>query len=113
MMGGEKITATGTTFVASIAEVDAMQVRWELATNRRPGSLRGTVMLRRRLGAWVVDVGTFVPVWELCTETGDDRRELEGEIRAAALRFAEEVELEAFGGAPIPYRLAAGAGGAR
>ena len=109
----EKVTTIGTTFAASVAQVDAMQLRWELQTSRRPGPLRGTVMLRRRCGGWVVDVGTFVPVWDLCAETGDDRQELEGEVRAAALRFAEEIEGIAFGDTPIPYTLTALAGGAR
>ena len=88
----ELITTTGTSFSARIAEADAMQLRFELLTSRRPAPLRGRLQMGKRLGVWSVLAGTFLDVAELARQHGDDRRELEGEIMRAAVRFARGFE---------------------
>lgn len=108
----ERITAQGTLYTATIAEADQMQVRFELATNRRPAPLRGTAMLRKSGGAWTVVVGTFATVWEIADAHGDERAELEGAIRGAALDFAEGLEAHRLGldlDAPVPFAVTGGA----
>ena len=90
VLGGARqlITTSGTEFAARIAEIDAMQLRFELLTNRRPAPLRGTLQLCRRVGAWSVAASTFLDVHELARQHGDDARELEAEIRRVALEHA-------------------------
>lgn len=87
----ELITTSGTTFAARIAEIDAMQLRFELLTNRRPAPLRGTLQLGRRNGSWLMLAGTLLDVHELARQHGDDPRELEAEIRRVALEHANRV----------------------
>lgn len=87
----EKITTTGTEYAARIVEVDTMQLRFQLLTNRRPAPLCGTMQLCRRTGLWSVVVGTFLDVHELARQHGDEPRELEAEIRRVALEHANRV----------------------